>query len=150
MPRPKLPDEALKHPRRKRRSTTVGEVNTSLPEPSKRALKRWQPILEVCCRAVLTNEPLNTLPIKNKVRIKFSSKRAIPKGFPLGRYVDENVLEYNAELVLLWMYENKLSPYSPNMLYKERQKFLAGITKLLDVGIDSLYNDCIKTDLEEN
>jgi hypothetical protein len=146
MGRNKKPDHELLHPRYKRKSFTCGEVNPDAPEPTKATLKRWKPIFDACCKAVLTNETLHAQPIKNKIRINWGPKGA-PEGFPgHGRNVGGS-REYNAETVLLWMYENKLSPYNPSMLYRSRLSLMHSINKLLDAGQESLYNGLIN--LEE-
>lgn len=141
MARHRLPDDQLKNPRKIRKSPMKG-VQLDVPEPSKKELKRWKPLLDLCTVAVLTNDRVDNIAKKNKIRISYPNKEAIPKdfprGFPKGNSSDTITLEYNAELVLRWLWERKLAPYNANMLYKQRMGILMGLTNLqkeLDVEL---------------
>jgi len=129
MARPELPIELLKHPRKKRKSTTVPTQRVG-PIPSAKEIKKWKPLVDACTIAIATNKPLHLQPIKNKVRLKFW--KSAPKGFPKSRIVDEIdgmvVCEYNAEILLLWMYERHLAPYTPNEIYTMRQAYLTSLS----------------------
>lgn len=147
-------DEELLHPRIERPSTTVG-VQQDIKKPSLRIRKKWLPLVDMAMLACLGNEPRQKNAIKNKIRISFTKgKTKVPDDFPKGRIVAETEIavtrEYNADIVLLWLWERKLSDYSPSMLYKKRFGYLREITlleneltKVLDIEADSAYNGCI-------
>jgi len=130
MARPLKPLEELKHPRKLRKSTTVGERLPNIKPPTKKELAKWEPIVGMCTIAIATNKPLHLQPIKNKVRLKFW--KSAPKGFPKSRIVEEEdgfiVCEYNAEILLLWLYERHLAPYSPNDIYRMRHAYLVSLS----------------------
>lgn len=147
MARPRLPENQLLHPRKLRKSTTKGQ-RLDVPTPSQRTLKKWKPIVDMCVAAVATNESLHLQPIKNKVRLKFWKNP--PKGFPKSRIVDEVdgwlVCEYNAEILLLWMWERKLADLCPNDIYTLRSSYLKslaqGVNNYVDVSyVEEYYSD---------
>ncbi|MGZ8887921.1 MAG: hypothetical protein ACXW1D_00015 [Halobacteriota archaeon] len=130
----------------KRKSTRVG-VQKDIPPPDKEELARWKPIADLCKMAVLKNEPRAALKL-GKVRIAHPKKANRPEGWPSGRIVrklpDVWVYEYNAELVLLWLWERKLTDKNPSMMYKERHKGVLAVTTLL-----SEYDNIEKDYLDE-
>lgn len=148
MGRPCKPIEELKNPRRIRKSPVTATI-LDVPNPTKAQLAMWAPIVEEAMIAVLSNEDRNdNLAKKVKMRMKIPLKWKYPEGFPRGRIVEKTdthkVVEINAELILVWLYEHKLAKYSPTMLYKERQGFLNRMTRLtnsVDIDFDNLYND---------
>lgn len=142
--RPKLPESELKHPRQTRKSTTVASVIEEWPEPTAKEKKRWKPLLDACTKRMLENEALHLMPIRKKILLKLD---IIPEGFPVGKYRENGYREYLPEAIIVWMYERKLSPYSPTMIYKQRGAMLTSMASLLnkiDIAddLDFLYNDC--------
>ena len=145
MARHESPEHLLKHPRTKRRSTTVPRI-ANPKRASIRKRKKWKPIVDAAMQGVLTNDNLDTLPIRNKMRIKWGPEGA-PEGFPRAvvRNVDNSGANlYNCDLVLLYCYEAGLSDYSPTMLYKQRISYMRQmneIEKQLNLDLDDLENE---------
>ena len=154
--RPPIADESLlKHPRvvRNRRSpVTSTQIDK---EPTKAALKKYKSLVELCIVTIM-NQPSRACNRAKKLRtvLKHPVKWKKPEGWPVGRIVESNVdgynyVSYQAELLLLWLWERKLSKYSPTMLYKKRQATLGEITKMenmLDMVDVQEYDGCIEED----
>jgi hypothetical protein len=150
--RPPVEDEAtLKHPRviRNRKSTVTSTQIDK--EPTKAALKKYKSLVELCIVTIM-NQPSRADNISKKLRIvlKHPVKWKRPEGWPVGRFVESNVdgynyVSYTAELLLLWLWERKLSKYNPTMLYKKRQYLMGEITKMenmLDMVDVEEYDGC--------
>lgn len=139
MARPLLDDSLLKHPRRIRKSPLRSSA-TTIPKPSKAEIKRWQKLVNVCVAAVLANDRTDNLGIKNKVTISFAKKAKKHIGFPIGRIVERTergvVIEYNAELLLVFLYERGLTPYTPTQLYAAKRGLLTEYENMLDSAFD--------------
>lgn len=144
MSRPRLPDNQLKHPRRIRKSTSSSQ-RLDVKPPTKAQQKRWKPILDAAIMSVIGNPERNdNLQRKNKMDI-FFVKGSKPNDFPVGRLVESNdkgdLIRYNSELVLLYLYERFYTDYTPNMLYRSRGGCIGMMTeldKMLDVDLDSV------------
>lgn len=133
---------------RKNRRSQHTATQFDIPKPSAKELKKWKPLVDLCKSLILTNERTNLGPKKNKVRIVFpmnSMGHSItPEGWPIGRKKKvvgggKVSLEYNAEYVLIWLYERKLSDKCPSDLYRERHKSIKNITlmiKELDLDVE--------------
>lgn len=136
MPRPRLADDKRKHPYKKRKSTSHS-IQLDIPEPSDRAKKRAKPFVDYLIKLVLTNKSLHDQPKKNKARVRFAPSQKPPKDWPVGRTVERfedggRIMEWNAELLLLWYWERKLSPYYPGQLYEARSKLMAATSAMLN------------------
>ena len=139
MARPKLDDSLLKHPRRIRKSPLRSSA-TTIPKPSKAEKKKWQVLANACIAAVLANDRTDNLGIKTKVTIFFAKKAKKPVGWPIGRIVERNgngvAIAYNAELLLVFLYEHGLTPYTPTMLYECKRGLLNEYEAILDSTFD--------------
>ena len=156
--RPPIADESLlKHPRKKwnRRSpVTSTQIDK---EPTKAALKKYKSLVELCIVTIM-NQPSRKDNLSKKLRIvlKHPVKWKRPEGWPIGRFVKKdldgyNYVSYQAELLLLWAWERKLSKYSPTMLYKKRQAMMGEITKMenmLDMVDVGEYDNYIENNLQ--
>ena len=130
---------------RKRPSTTKA-IQLDIPEPSTKEKQKWKALLDICTMEVLKQDRLCNIAKKRKVRITYAKGEKAVKGFPIGRKVvvtrEYIVVEYTAEQLLLYMYKNRLCNYSPNDLYRGRQKFQlenTAIENSLDVDIIDGY-----------
>lgn len=135
MSRPKLPDDKLKHKRRIRKSP-LRSTAKSIPRPSKAEIKKWQALANICVAAVLSNDRVDNVGVKAKVEIFFAKKAKKPDGWPIGRVVEETeegvTISYNAELLLVWLYDRGLTPFTPHDLYRAKSGVLTEIEKQLD------------------
>lgn len=144
--RPMLPEEGLLHPRKKNNRRSPVTSTQIDKEPTKAALKKYKSLVELCIVTIM-NQPSRADNISKKLRIvlKHPVKWKRPEGWPLGRIVEANVdgynyVSYTAELMLIYLFERRLSKYSPTMLYKKRQHLMGEITKMenmldmVDVG----------------
>ena len=137
--RPRLPDSELKYKRPpegyKRKSNHVSQ-QLDIPEPSAKEKAKWQPLAQLCWKLVITNPSSHEAAKKNMVEIAWNSAEEIPAGFPRGRYSKRKVSgklikRYNAEAVLMWLWERKLCKYSVSDLYKMRtQAWMSAIGEL--------------------
>ena len=141
MARHKKPDNELKHPRRIRRSTSVAERKGGVKKPSKRILKLWKPLVELCMQQVIMQDKRDNIAKKDRVAIKWSEKMEKPHSFPSsgGKVNKEGVPTYAADLVLIWLYENWLCDVTPAMLYAKRRFFFGELTRTNDF-IDKLLD----------
>lgn len=130
MSRPLSPTEALKHPRRVRRSSTKTNRLEGAVKPSKAIVKKWKPLADLCISLLVGQDRINNVAKKVKVRIKWSKAFPRPVGFPAGRYNIPEAADYSAELVLIFLYERFLCDHTPNMIYTNRQKYLSNLTRL--------------------
>lgn len=109
---------------KKRRSNHVRE-RLDIPEPSAAEKSKWAHIARLCWERVVTNPSSTVTGNKNMVVIAWPSRKDIPVGFPPGKNVenkiDSKVLKkYNAEGVLMWLYERKLCDKSVSDIYRLR------------------------------
>lgn len=151
--RPLLPEDELLHPRKKNNRRSPVTSTQIDKEPTKAALKKYKSLVELCIVTIM-NQPSRADNIAKKLRIvlKHPIKWKRPEGWPVGRFVEKdlegyNYVSYQAELLLLWLWERKLSKYSPTMLYKKRQYLMGEITKMenmLDMIDVQEYDGCIE------
>lgn len=137
--RPLLNIALLKHPRKKNNRRSPVTSTQIDKEPTKAALKKYKALVELCIVTIM-NQPSRADNISKKLRIvlKHPVKWKRPEGWPLGRFVEKdldgyNYVSYQAELLLLWCWERKLSKYSPTMLYRKRQYLMGEITKMENI-----------------
>lgn len=133
--RPLKPESERKHPYIKRKSTSFAP-QLDIPPPSARAVKRAKPFVDYLIKLVLTNDNLHDQPRKNKARIRFAKGQKPPKDWPSGRVKEtfedgSRIMEWNAELLLLWYWERKLSPYYPGQLYEARKGLMQSMNGML-------------------
>lgn len=153
--RPRLPDDQIKHPRSKykRKSNHVSQ-QLDIPEPSAKELARWAPLARLCWERVISNPSSHIASKKNMIDIVWPNAEAIPESFPRGRHSKKVVASgharrYNAEAVLMWLWERRLTKYSVSELYKLRtEAWLSAVGGLnaangllLDVDVSSLLNE---------
>lgn len=146
--RPRIPDELLKNPRKeqKRKSNHVS-TQQDIPEPSTKELALWAPLARLCWERVISNPSSHVAAKKNMIIVAWRNKCDIPDDFPRGRNV-ENKLDnklhkkYNAEAVLMWLWERHLTKYSVSELYRMRTEAWMGAVGGLniDVGVLGSYN----------
>lgn len=132
MGRPKLPLDQLKNPRRIRKSSSTS-TRLDVKPPTKAQRKCWQPILQLAIEAVLGNpERNNNLTKKNKMDI-FFVKGSKPRDFPVGRLMEStdkgDLIRYNSELVLIYLYERFYTDWTPAKLYKSRSGCVGVLSK---------------------
>lgn len=157
--RPLLPEDELLHPRKKNNRRSPVTSTQIDKEPTKAALKKYKSLVELCIVTIM-NQPSRKDNISKKLRIilKHPVKWKRPEGWPLGRFMEKdidgyNYVSYQAELLLLWAWERKLSKYSPTMLYKKRQHLMGEITKMenmLDMVDVGEYDECIEVNQGED
>jgi hypothetical protein len=128
--RPRFRDEDLKAPRHgyKLKSRYRGE-QLDIPAPSEADLAKWAKIVERCRILVLTNASCHDGAKKNMLELVIKGKQ--PSGFPKGRIVKteldgSRLMRYNAESVLMWLWERKLAPWNAGMLYRMRREVMQG------------------------
>lgn len=161
MARPHMNPEDRKHPHRPRRSTTIGE-QYDIPEPSKALKKQWKWLVDLA-ESVVLSMPATSNHTAKKLRISLRhapKSGKMPKGFPRGDLLiahedGSTVKSYNCELLLLWLWQMKLAPRNPSMLYAMRRKLLLGLTGIekeleitLDEDVEEEYNVVIEADNE--
>jgi hypothetical protein len=152
MPRPKLPDDQLKHPRKHRKSSSHREQR-DIKEPSKKEKKKWQFLVEAARDVVLMNEErTGNQGMRGMLQVFLPNDFKPPAFWPLFRLVEKTpegrLMQLNAELVLLALYEYKLSDYTPAMLYAQRRKFLNRLTRAETV-VDKIFEEAYNEDIEE-
>lgn len=157
--RPMLPENELLHPRKKNNRRSPVTSTQIDKEPTKAALKKYKSLVELCIVTIM-NQPSRTDNVNKKLRIvlKHPVKWKRPEGWPVGRFVEKNVdgydyVSYTAELLLLFLWERRLSKYSPTMLYKKRQHTMGEITKMenmLDMVDMEEYDGCIEVNQGED
>jgi hypothetical protein len=120
-------------------------------KPSKAKLKQWEHVKKEAIIIILSN-PEKTGNISNPtpMLMKIPNKWKYPKGFPSGvaveKTVDYKIIALNAELVLLWLYDNDLSEYSPAMLYHSRRWVLRRFSDA-ERGVDKNFEDVYNYDI---
>ena len=138
MARPLLDESQLKHKRRIRKSPNKFHAST-IPVASKAAIKRCQPLTNLCIAAVLANEREDNKGIKTKVEVFFANGAKKPDNFPIGRTVSKTdkgtAISYNAELLLVWLYDRGLTQFTPHDLYRAK----SGLLTYLEKSIDSVW-----------
>lgn len=155
--RPLLDESLLLHPRKKNNRRSPVTSTQIDKEPTKAALKKYKSLVELCIVTIM-NQPSRKDNLSKKLRIvlKHPVKWKRPEGWPLGRFVEANVdgynyVSYTAELMLLYLFERRLSKYSPTMLYKKRQAMMGEITKMenmLDMVDVGEYDNYIENNLQ--
>lgn len=153
--RPRIDDSLLKHPRSKykRKSNHVSE-QLDIPEPSEREKDKWAPIARLCWELVVTNPSSHVASKKNMVDIRWPNKGAIPEDFPRGRRSPKQSTigesrRYNAEAVLMWLWERRLVSRSVSDIYKLRASAIASANGELNIGNGLLLEHDISTLLKE-
>lgn len=146
--RPRIDDSMLKHPRSKykRKSNHVSQ-QLDIPEPPAKEKAKWAALARLCWERVVTNPSSHVASKKNMVDIVWPSAADIPEGFPRGRNSKKVVASgiakrYNAEAVLMWLWERKLTKYSVSELYRMRtEAWMAAVGSLnMEVGTLGSYN----------
>ena len=142
MARPLSKDEDLKNPRRFRKSSTVPEIR-SLVYPSSKVIKAYRSLVHLCVTLVANNiERDKNFNIVNKkaVSIRFKTKGDKPAWMPSGKWtIVENgyIMSLNAELMLTALYEQRLTEYYPNLVYRMRGRM--GVSSVLgDINIEEI------------
>jgi hypothetical protein len=142
--RPRLPDDQLKYKRPpegyKLKSRYTG-VQLDIPTPSEADLAKWAKIVERCRVLVLTNASCHDGAKKNMLELRLSGKP--PKGFPVGRIVQKHedgsqTRKYNAEQILMWLWERKLAPWNAGMLYRMRREVMQGWAATMGGGASEM------------
>lgn len=147
MARPLLPLDQLKNARVIRRSPVTG-IQHDIPTPSRATITRWKWLSDIAINTVLSMPSRNDN-IEKKLRITLTHSGNPPKDFPRGTLLrvlaDGSVVKsYTAELLLLWLWQNKLTPDNPSMLYEKRRKHVANVTRLendCENCLDSFYGE---------
>ena len=148
--RPRLPSDQLKYKRPpegyKRKSNHVSQ-QLDIPEPSAKEKAKWEPLAQLCWKLVITNPSSHEAAKKNMVEIAWNSAGEIPEGFPRGRYSKKKVAgkvvkRYNAEAVLMWLWERRLTSRSVSELYRLRtEAWMGAVSSLnIDIGLWGEYN----------
>lgn len=157
--RPRLPDDQITYKRPpegyKRKSNHKSE-QLDIPEPSAKEKARWAALSRLCWERVVTNPSSHIASKKNMVDIVWPSVADIPEGFPRGRNSKKVVAigvgkRYNAEAVLMWLWERKLTKYSVSELYRLRTQawmsaigeFNVGNGLLLEHDISGLLKEIV-------
>lgn len=124
--RPRIDDSLLKNPRTgyKLKSRYRG-TQLDIPAPSEAELAKWAKIVEKCRILVLTNASCHSGAKKNMIELRMRGK--MPKDFPRGRIVathedGSQTRRFNAEQILMWLWERKLAPWNAGMLYRMRKE----------------------------
>ncbi len=123
----------------------TNSIQHDVPEPSKSEKRIWKPLADCAKIAVLSNEPNHdNRGKKNRVIIKHAANALLPDGWPFGllvkKYTDgSRAKSYNAEAILLWLWERKLADKNAGMLYSARKRIVERETlfaKRVDVNFE--------------
>ena len=114
--------------RKPRKSTTTLPKTFIQPVATDVAIKHYEALERACVALVIGQDREGNKARRERIDITWpfkgrsKSKLDIPEGFPKGlKVVDsDNAIHYNASTVLIWLYEQGLSKFTPNKIYKER------------------------------
>jgi len=134
--------------------TVAGERVTKIP--SKAAISKWKPLTDACIAAILASPSRKqNKAYKTRIILKNAKNWKAPDNFPIGRI--EKKLDnyewrsYTHMALLVWLYENRYSEYSPTMLFRARQ----GVMQMIEtiekgfVDIAAWLADNTKIDIDE-
>lgn len=115
---------------------------------SVRAIKKYKKLIGKCIELVIQSPSISGdgYP-KSRIKIAWPNGEP-PKGFIKGKMTVENgapVHNYSTFWVLLWLYEEGYTDFTPSRIFRERRAFLMQNT-ILENELESLLDIDIKED----
>lgn len=138
------PDRRTKESPKRLRSNSVPVKPRVDLKPSKALIAAWKPIEAACIAGILgTKANSENGGDRAFVAINFGELFSdIPIGFPCNDHTrDGGRVRLRAETILIWMYVQRLTEYTPAKLFGHRKSLLnktSEIDRLVDIDLESM------------
>ena len=139
----KLDRRTKESPKRLRSNSVPVKPRVDL-KPSEALMTAWKPIEAACVAGILgTTANTDNGGDRAFVAINFGDSFSdIPDGFPYNSHnEDGGRVRLRAETILLWMYVQRLTEYTPAILFRRRRSLLnktMEISKILDIDLEDM------------